>query len=560
MRDAAGEEPERFKAVGLHPLVGREFHFRGVAERDGDTMGLAIGVKGGAGRPHDRGDGAARHGRGQGILADQRQGLIRGERPVERGVGRAPALLVDEAEDLVNRLALHGFGRAVQEPRGRRIDEDDEAMSVRHDHSLGDGGQGLVRKHRRDAAAGGQRLAGGDGANEARYAGELALASKAALRAQQHRHATARLVDQLHRHENRGLRPEHLHQPRLNAVGGALPGQRTGEGLGVRGAFLFGPTEGFLPRGRVPESFGGEIEFERAQRAEIAERLHPRVIGDAGFLELLALRDVELQADDPLQLATGAGHLKTEALDPHPVALLVLHAEFEAERPRCRTQVLAQLIRGGGGIVGVQQLAPLVNRVGQLGVGVPEDFFPGRGIVRAAGLEVEVEESRHALFGQEAQAGDIAHGRDAQGLHRLDRGDVAGGGTEMRFEPHDHVARKAGGGFGDEQGILVERRAEQHLPLRHDPAGFVRNEVKLDEMGEMAADRFPVAGSPKRPGRMVGRRHAAVSIQQQDRTEFGRGGGRGRRGERERRTGKDGLIHGYVPASQRCVRLARKSM
>ena len=73
----------------------------------------------------------------------------------------------------------------------------------------------------------------------------------------------------------------------------------------------------------------------------------------------------------------------------------------------------------------MDQLPPLIDRVGQFGVEVAEDFFPRGGIMGPAGLEVEVEEPRRALFGQQPEARNVARGRHRERLGRLDGGDVA---------------------------------------------------------------------------------------------------------------------------------------
>jgi hypothetical protein len=139
--DAAGEEPERFEAVGFDELLRRERHLVGIAKDHGHAARGAIGPEDGARRPHDRqGRGrrfrCASHGE-QRIGADQRQWLVSGQRAIDGVVDRAAALAIHEAEDIATGLAADVFRGGVQQAQRGRVGQQDTAARVGHDHALG---------------------------------------------------------------------------------------------------------------------------------------------------------------------------------------------------------------------------------------------------------------------------------------------------------------------------------------------------------------------------------------------------------------------------------------
>ena len=66
-------------------------------------------------------------------------------------------------------------------------------------------------------------------------------------------------------------------------------------------------AEHSAPRGRVPERLVGKIELKGGERSiVVGQCLQPVVVGEAGLLEFLALRDIEVESAHAFQRAFGA--------------------------------------------------------------------------------------------------------------------------------------------------------------------------------------------------------------------------------------------------------------
>ena len=261
-----------------------------------------------------------------------------------------------------------------------------------------------------------------------------------------------------------------------------------------------------------------------------------------------------MESDHALERAVGADDLEAEALDPDPVAEPVLHAELDAEGPGTDGELLAELVGGGAGVVGVDQLPPVVDRVGQLGVGVAQKLLPGRRVAGAAALDVEVEKPDGALLGEQPEAVVIGRRRGPGG--RQHRGDEPGRVAEGLLDAHAHVARGAALRQHAERDGLVEGGGEDDLPLRLQPVGIVGHHIEGEQAGEMGPDQRAGLGLPQGLGGGVGGGHPPGRIQQHNRAAPRRdrrsGGGVGWVGDRRAQS--------WPPFNQSCVRLARKSM
>ena len=526
VRDAAGEQTKGFEAVRLHEFLGCEGHLVGVAEHDDDTAGAAVGAEGGAGGPDDRGGRLAVDGGGEGVGPDEREGLVGGEGAFDGIVAGAMALAVDEMKDVSDRLAAEGFGGETKEGRGGGVGENDFAAGVGDEDGLGEGAQRLGDEGGREAVAvgrGGRGEVGGQGNGEADDAGEVAFAGEAAVGAEEDGHGTAVLGAEADRLDERGLAGGAREQPRFEAAGRLFGGEGGGEGRGRGGEFAFGVAEEFFPRGREPEKFAGEIEFEGGEGAAAAEVLEPGLVGEGVFLELFALGNVEMETDDALEFAGGAYELEADALNPHPVAAPVFHAELDAEGAGADGEFFTDLVGCGGGVFGVDVLVPGVERVGQFGIGVAEDFFPGGRKAHAAGGELEVEETGSAFFGEQSETGGgVVAARGGRGKGgRLDCGEVTGDGAEDFFEAHADFAGRALAGLGGQGGGAVECADQQGLPLGLEELGVGGNDLEGEEGGEGFAEQFGFAGLPEGARGGVGGGDAAGGVEHQD------GGGRG---------------------------------
>ena len=125
-------------------------------------------------------------------------------------------------------------------------------------------------------------------------------------------------------------------------------------------------------------------------------------------------------------LAIGAEHLQADALEPDVVALLVPEAVLERETARPAEKFGGDPIGRGGGILGMQQVAPRFQGGVELVLGVPELFLPGRRIVERAGLEIEVKHPGWAALGQKRHqvvARIFRHDR----LHKCETARAGGG-------------------------------------------------------------------------------------------------------------------------------------
>ncbi len=529
--DAAGEETEGFEAVGFDELLGGEGHLGGVAENDDDAARFAGGIVGGAGGPDDRAClvcgyvGRGGSGREQGVFGEQRKRAVGGQRAVARIVGGAARFAADEAEDVAERLVGELFGREMEKAEGGGIGVEDFSDGVGDEHAFGERGEGVLGERGGEFVAG-QRGGedGGSGSDEADDAGEIAFAGERAVGAEEDGKLRAILAVEEDGFDEVRLSGSAKEEPRVDAAREFVGREGDGERGELVGEFVVAVAEGFFPGGGEPEGFVGEIEVEGAERAGAAEKFEPFVVGEGGFLELLAFGDVEVEADDAFEFAGGGEDLDADALDPHPVAEPVLHAELDGEWAGADGEFAAELIGGGGGVVGMDELAPGFERVGKFGVDVAENFFPGRRVGDAAGAEIEIEETGGAFVGEQGEtriaigAVDGRCGCDGGGL---DGGDVGVGGGF--FEANANLAGGALARLGEERRGVVECGAEDDLPLGLEPVGLVGRDLESEEGGERFAVELVLGGLPESARGLGGARDPAGGVEEKDGGEVGGG-------------------------------------
>jgi hypothetical protein len=355
--NAAGEQAEGLEAVGLHELLGREAHLLGVAENDDDAARPAVGAERGAGGPDD-GRRRCRAGGEEGVFAAEGQGCFGGERGGAGIVHRPAVLAVHELQHIADRLAGGRFRRDVQQTGGGGIHAENFAAWIGQQHALGEGGKGV----RREAAGSDGRLRGGgrgrQGADKTGHPGDLAPAVQHAHTAEQDGDGGAVLALQGDGFEKDGLPGSAAEEPGFEAGLAFVAWEHVQEGAGVVGELIVLVAEEPFPGRREPEGPAGEIDLEGAQRPAVAEQLQADVAGHAGFLDLLALGDVEVQADDAGERAGLVHHLEAEAVDPHVMTEPVAQAELDIEGPRAGRGLFTDLERSRRAVVRVQQLQP----------------------------------------------------------------------------------------------------------------------------------------------------------------------------------------------------------
>ena len=376
--DAAGELAEGREAVRANQLLGREAHLARVPEDDDGADEPAGGIRHGAGT---EGEGLGR-GRAdiERELAVERHGLAAAEHAGDRVLARLAVLQVDEAEDLAGILA-EAFGEfAAQQILGLGVDINDPAgcigehrpllQGAEQDREMG-GGKPETRLGRR---AGGLR----QGYRKPDDALQFLLPRNLAHDSGLDRHIPVLAMAQAQDVEVGHLAGMLGEEVSLHAPHGLVHGQAAQHGLERVGQFAVGVAEERLEAGREPVEPGGEIEVEHRNPTAVAELLDTLVGAQGGFLEVLAVADVEMRAEHALEGAVGGIVLDADALEPHVMTLGVLHSEFVGEGPRAGATTAARAVRGGGGIIGMDQLQPGIVGVGQGVVGVAQLTFPGR--------------------------------------------------------------------------------------------------------------------------------------------------------------------------------------
>ena len=271
----------------------------------------------------------------------------------------------------------------------------------------------------------------------------------------------------------------------LRSARGCVGGQDTKKRFERVRQIGFPVTEQRFEAGRKPAQLIGKFEVEHTDAAVIRDLGQTFFGAETGFLEFLAVGDIEVGTDDTLQRTIGAIELQADALHPHIVALGVLHAKLERELPRTGGAAALPMLGGGGRIVGMDQRQPSVIGIWQGGVGVAQHAFPSRRIINFVFQEVQIEKSeRTALIelDQEIIAGGGRGGEWRGGRHRrrgrnrrgeqTDKGEVADGVVPGFFNMYGYVER--GGLLGLEfQGDgLALGDGEQDFPLRLNPPGF----------------------------------------------------------------------------------------
>ena len=168
----------------------------------------------------------------------------------------------------------------------------------------------------------------------------------------------------------RGWTGGELGEPRGEIeLGIDIGGEALSEGFG--GIGVDGVAEEVAPGGGDPIAVVDEIEFEGAERAGgVGEVLEAGVVGDTSFFEFVALGDVEAKAGHAFEFPVGADLLEAGALQPDVVPVAMAHTELHLEVACPRGVAVAEEVRGGVGVFGVDVLAPDFAGIGEIVSGV----------------------------------------------------------------------------------------------------------------------------------------------------------------------------------------------
>jgi hypothetical protein len=314
-------------------------------------------------------------------------------------------------------------------------------------------------------------------------------------------------------------------EPRRKSGFGLLGREQKLEGLDGVGQLVLIITDQALPGRRDPAVGLVKIDLERAELTVGAQGPQALIVGERRLLDLLALRDVEVQADDAFERSVVAEDLHAQALDPHPAPEPVFHAELDGEWARAGgRRFLGELVGRRPGVVRVEELQPGVVGVGQLGVDVAEQLFPGRRVVDAVALEIQVEEAERASIHEEGKGlGRRIDRRQGGRRDRRDGGEIPARRTADFFQPHEHLARVALPRLGLQRDRLAGGGGGQHVPLGIEKIGFLGDDIEGEQTGENPARKIAPARLPERAGGGIGHEHAAAVVEDEDRHRPGGG-------------------------------------
>ena len=167
----------------------------------------------------------------------------------------------------------------------------------------------------------------------------------------------------------------------------------------------------------------------------------------------------------------------------------VFHPELDGKGSFRRTGVATDLIRGGGGVLGVNKLQPSIVGIGEVVVPIAQQVFPSGGIVGFAAAKIQVKKSGGI---------PVSEFRPDVGLGVMGRDRKGGAGFRMPGFGGPHDAGKpgavsSGGGLklhahvdlrtvldqlDGERDTLFGGAALQDIPLGLEHVGIVRDHVK----------------------------------------------------------------------------------
>ena len=337
--------------------------------------------------------------------------------------------------------------RQAQQPARGGVEIDDAALGIGDDHAFGEGAEGFAHDggHKGGfdrGAVGGQVRAGGEEADEAGDAEQLAFAVELAHGAKQRGGvATVGAAQAQHFHKRVAGGAAVGEKPMGDAELGGVGREHRREAFGsVEGAAVVEAGEGGKGLGDPAFAAGREVDLERAERAAFGEHAEAFVVGDAGLLEFLALGDVAAHADGAYDGAGCVNVLHARALHPDVVSAPMPEAKLCGERVGAGLAFAGGAIGRRRGVVGVQVREPALVGVGQFGGHVAEQLLPRRRVAGGGGGEVEIEEAQRTLLDETAErlvfvgGGGRRHGGGGRGDDGGEKAFAGGGGFEVEID------------------------------------------------------------------------------------------------------------------------------
>ena len=180
----------------------------------------------------------------------------------------------------------------------------------------------------------------------------------------------------------------------------------------------------------------------------------------------------------------------------------------------------------------MDQRVPGLDRVGQFGGDVAEDFFPGGAEMHPAGEQIKIEEASGALVRQQAitrRRGRRRTGRGGRDHGKLYGGDITVAVAAQRLKQDAHLAGRSRAGLQGERSWLVQRADEEPVPLRREKLRIAGGHLELEQGDEGRAAQSARPRAPQFPGGGIARRDPAGRLEHEHGTGRTASGGRSAR-------------------------------